>query len=359
MKIALVHEILIKLGGAERVVAKLADMYPKSPIYTLLQDAQKTEEYFGDKTIITSRLQPYFDMLKRPQWLLSKMPGAIEAFDFSHFDAVISSNSAFAHGLKTGRKIKHICYCHSPMRYAWDYTHQYTKNMSGFKQLAIAKLLNSIRVWDFEAASRPNRFVANSKHVQKRIQKYYRRPATVIYPPVQVKKFKVTSSHEDYFLIVSALTPFKRIDLAVEAFNKLGRKLVIIGDGKHRKALESIAKDNVEFLGRKSDEEVQTYMQNCRAFIFPGEEDFGMTPVEAMAAGKPVLAYGLGGVLESVIEGKTGEFFYEPTAASLMKGLTRLMLHESDYNPKSIRKQAEKFDEAVFEDKMRKMVEGV
>lgn len=359
MKIALAHELFIKMGGAEKVVEKLAEMYKESPIYTLLKDEKKFEPWLNGREVITSPLQKYFKKLKHPKWLLGKMPKAIESFNFSDFDIVISSSSAFAHGLKTGKKVKHICYCHSPMRYAWDYTHQYTKDMSFGMKLAVAKMLNEIRVWDFETSSRPDVMIANSKHVQKRISKYYRRASEVIYPPIQVKNFKATRNHDDYFLIVSALTPFKRIDLAIEAFNKLGRRLVIIGDGAQRTILESMAKDNIEFLGRRSDAEVVQYMQNCRAFIFPGEEDFGMTPVEAMAAGKPVLAYGVGGVLESVIEGETGEFFSEATPQSLTQGLTRLLLHEKDYDYKKIRHQAEKFDEAIFEEKMRKVVRRI
>jgi len=356
MKIAIVHEMLIKLGGAERVAKKLLDLYPKSPLYTLFQDEKKTQKWFEENKIVTSSLQKNFEMIKSPKWFLAKMPQAIESFDFSEFDVVISSNSAFAHGIKTDKSTKHICYCHSPMRYAWDYTHQYTKDMSPGMRIMAAKLLKDIRVWDYESSSNPDIMLANSKHVQKRIEKYYRRKAQVIYPPVNVKKFKATKNHEDYHLIVSALTPFKRIDLAIEAFNKLGRRLIIIGDGNQRKILESMAKKNIEFLGRKSDEVVQEYIQNCRSFIFPGEEDFGITPVEAMAAGKPVLAYGVGGVLETVKAGETGEFFSHPTSDSLIQGLTRLMLNEKAYNYKKIRKQAEKFDEAVFEEKIRKVV---
>lgn len=358
MKIALVHEMLVKFGGAERVVLKLLDMYPKSPVYTLFHNKKVTNEWFKKAKIHPSYLQRYYEVIKSPKWLLSKMPGAIEQFDFSKFDAVISSSSAFAHGIKTN-EVKHLCYCHSPMRYAWDYAHEYTKNMSSMMRLVTANLLTDIRIWDFRAANRPHKIVANSKHVQKRIAKYWRRDSEVIYPSVNVKNFEPTAEHEDYFLIVSALTPFKKIDLAVRAFNKVGRKLVIIGDGAQRKVLESMAKPNIEFLGRKPDSVLREYMQNCRALIFPGEEDFGITPVEAMAAGKPVLAYGVGGVLESIQAGKSGEFFSEPTEESLLDGLLRLMVNEKHYDYKKIRKIAERFDESVFEEKMRKAVKKI
>ena len=358
MKIALVHEMLVKLGGAERVVRKLLDMYPKSPIYTLLYDAKNTDEWFEKTKVHPSYLQRYYDAMKSPKWLLPKMANAIEQFDFREFDAVISSSSAFVHGVKTG-DVKHLCYCHSPMRYGWDYTHQYTRKMSFLMRLATARLLTDIRIWDYMSADRADKIIANSKHVQKRIAKYWRKKADVIYPPVSVKSFTPTANHEDYFLIVSALTPFKRIDLAIKAFNKLGRKLIIIGDGGQRKILEDMAQPNIEFLGHKEDEMVREYMENCRALIFPGEEDFGITPVEAMAAGKPVLAYGVGGVLESVVPGKTGEFFVQPNERSMMDGLTKLMLNEKDYDYKKIRKIAEKFDESVFEEKMKKAIKKI
>lgn len=356
MKIALVHEMLVKLGGGERVLKSLTNLFPKSPIYTLLHDEKKTASWFGKKKIHPSYLQTLYKFIRRPKFLLPKMPQAIEQFDFRKYDVVISSSSAFAHGIKTDGKTKHICYCHSPMRYAWDYTHEYTKNYSNLGRYFIAKILNPIRQWDYRASDRPDLIIANSKHVQKRIQKYWRKKATVIYPPVNVKRFEPTHNHEDYFLIVSALTPFKKIDLAIHAFNKIRRKLIIIGDGAQRKYLESIASDNIEFLGRKSDEMITEYMQNCRAFIFPGEEDFGITPVEAMAAGKPVLAYGVGGATESVQAGISGEFFYEPTPISLEDGLTRLLVNEKNYDFKKIRQIAEQFDESVFAEKMQAMI---
>ena len=340
------------------MVRKLLDMYPKSPVYTLFHDKKTTDEWFKKTKIHPSYLQRYYEAVKSPKYLLPKMAEAIEQFDFTKFDAVISSSSAFAHGIKTN-DIKHLCYCHSPMRYAWDYTHEYTKKMSAPMRFTTAGLLTDIRIWDYETSKRPDKVVANSEHVKKRIAKYWRRDAEVIYPPVRVNNFEPRKEHEDYFLIVSALTPFKKIDLAVQAFNKIGRKLIIIGDGGQRKILQTMAKSNIEFLGRKSDAVVREYMQNCRALIFPGEEDFGITPVEAMAAGKPVLAYGKGGVLESVQAGKSGEFFKELTEKSLLDGLTRLMVNEKHYDYKKIRKNAERFDESVFEEKIREALKGI
>ena len=356
MKIALVHELLVKLGGAERVLKVLADQFSEAPIYTLLHNAKKTDEWFRGKKIYPSMLQSAYRLLGNHRILLPWMSKAIEQFDFHHYDVVISSNSAFVHGIKTGPKTKHICYCHSPMRYAWDFTHEYTKNYSPFMRFAIAKTLHKIRQWDFESASRLNILLANSRHVQKRIQKYWRRDSEVVYPPVDVKRFAATGNHEDYFLIVSALTPFKNIELAVRTFNKIRRKLVIIGEGAQKDWLQSIAEDNIEFLGRKDDHVVRDYLEHCRALIFPGEEDFGIVPVEAMAAGKPVLAYGKGGVLESVQAGVSGEFFHEPTPQSLEDGLARLMANEPHYDPQTIRSTAERFDTEVFVKKIKTLI---
>lgn len=357
MKLAIIHELLVKLGGAEKVLKVLADEFPEAPIYTLLHNPKKTEEWFKDKKIHPSTLQKTYRFFGKYRFLMPWMPKAIEKFDFRHCDVVISSSSAFAHGIKTGPKTKHICYCHSPMRYAWDYTHEYTKHHSPLMRFLIAKSLNKVRLWDFETSKRPDVLLANSKHVQKRIQKYWRRDSEVIYPPVDVKRFTPTAHHEDYFLIVSALTPFKKIELAIKTFNKIKRKLVIIGDGPQRGWLQSIAEKNIEFLGRKKDAVVRDYLENCRALIFPGEEDFGIVPVEAMAAGKPVLAYGKGGVLESVQAGISGEFFYEPTSQSLEDGLARLLANENHYNPQTIRTIAEQFDTGVFVEKMKKVIE--
>lgn len=356
MKIALVHELLVKLGGAERVLKILSDQFPEALIFTLLHNAKKTDEWFGGKKIHPSMLQTPYGFIPRHRLFLPWMPKAIEQFDFRHYDVVISGSSAFAHGIKTGPKTRHICYCHSPMRYAWDFTHEYTKHHSPLMRLAIAKTLSKVRQWDFEASGRPNVLLANSKHVRQRIKKYWRRDSEVVYPPVDVMRFTPTGNHEDYFLIVSALTPFKNIELAIRTFNKIRRKLVIIGDGAQREWLQSISEDNIEFLGRKEDHVVRDYLEHCRALIFPGEEDFGIVPVEAMAAGKPVLAYGKGGVLESVQAGISGEFFFEPNPHSLEDGLARLMANEPHYDPLKIRAIAEHFDTSVFLEKIRKWI---
>lgn len=360
MKIAIVHDFLFKMGGAERVVKELADMFPKAPIYTLIYDEKKCGEAFPRERVISSSLKNYPRFLrKRPQYLLSKMPEAIESFDFSGFDLVISSSGAFSHGIITPPGTKHLCYCHSPMRYAWDYTHEYLeeKNYPFWKELIIRQLVHKVRQWDRAAADRPDKYIANSKHVARRIKKYYQIDADVLYPPVDVERFYPYEASGDYFLIVSTLTPYKKIDLAVSAFNKMGKRLVIIGGGKHQKYLESIAGPTVEVLGRKSDAEVKRYMQECKAFIFPSEEDFGITPVEAMAAGKPVIAYKKGGVMETVIDGITGVFFRDQNVRGMESAIAQFYEIEHEFEPSIIRKRAEEFSREKFLNDLKKTID--
>jgi glycosyltransferase involved in cell wall biosynthesis len=362
MKVALVHDFLIKMGGAERVLSVLADMFPDAPIYTLLYDYEVCGQQFTDARVMRSYLQnsPRF-LKKRQRYLLPFMPRAIESFDFSPYDLVISSSNAFAHGVLIGSHAKHICYCHSPMRYAWDYAHEYIKEqkVDPLRRYAIEKLMKGIRVWDQVASDRPDRYIANSYHVRTRIKKYYHQDADVLYPPVDTRRFHVSEKHDDYFLIVSALTPFKKLDLAVQLFNKIQKRLVIIGEGAQKGYLKSIAGPTVEILGKKTDKEVQEYMQNCRAYILPAEEDFGIAPIEAMACGKPVLAYGKGGARETVIPGATGELFYEPTIKSIEDGLGRLIVNENNYGPRKLRAHANLYAKKHFIEGMEKIVSEV
>lgn len=360
MKVALVHDFLFKLGGAERVVKEFADLYPEAPIYTLLYDEGACGEIFPKKRITSSSLQNSWSFLrKRPQYLLSKMPKAIEEFDLSGYDLVISSSGAFSHGIITPPKTRHLCYCHSPMRYAWDYTHEYLEEhrFSWLTEYLVRKMLFQIRQWDRAAADRPDLYLANSQHVAKRLNKYFQVNAEVLYPPVNVDRFYPYQEAEDYFLIISALSPFKKIDLAISAFNKMGKPLIIIGDGLHRKALEALAGPTVKLLGRKSDEEVKRYLQSARALIFPGEEDFGIAPVEAMACGRPVIAYGKGGVTESVVDGLTGVFFEEPTTASLEAAVARFYELEPRFDRDVIQERAKMFSRKKFVDRFRGIVE--
>jgi len=360
MKIAIVTDFLLKMGGAERVVERLAALYPDAPIYTLLYDEEKCGKVFPAARVRTSFLQklPLF-LRKRYKFLFPLMPYAIEGIDLMNYDLILSSSSAYAHGVLTHSSAVHISYCHSPMRYIWDYSHRYLdEQKSGFLGKFVAKrMLHNVRIWDQIAADRPDYYVANSVHVQKRIEKYFRLPAKVIYPPVDVERFEVSVEKEDYFLIISTLTPYKKIDLAVNLFNKTQKRLVVIGDGPEIDFLRRIAGPTVEILGRKSDEECAQYLAKCRGYLQVNEEDFGLSPIEAMACGKPVLAYGVGGILESVIPGKTGEFFYEQTLESMEDGLGRFIVNETYFKPQEIRKQAEHFSTQQFLKKFQMFVE--
>jgi glycosyltransferase involved in cell wall biosynthesis len=357
MKVALVHDFLLKLGGAERVLQSLAEMFSSAPIYTLLYDREKCGGTFGPERVRTSFLQN--SLLKcRPRLLTHRMPQAIEEFDFSKYDLVISSSNAYAHGIITSTKTKHLCYCHSPMRYAWDWTHQYLdeQGMGKVKTFLARRLIHQLRLWDRVAADRPDLYIANSENTRQRLRKYYQVDAKVVHPPVHIDRFEVSEEKEDFFLIVSALSGFKKIDRAVEAFNRLGLPLKVVGDGAELGRLTRLAGPTVKVLGRKTDREIADLMQGCRAFVFPGEEDFGIAPVEAMACGKPVIALGRGGLLESVTR-ETGVFFSEPNEEGLMKGVGEFVAREKGFDSGVIRNRAEAFSEEKFRAKMRRIVD--
>lgn len=358
-RIAIVHEYLTRMGGAEKVVKTLADLFPSARIFTLIYDGARVGAEFPPWRVETSVLQKLPGFLRRrPKLLLPWIATAVEAWDFSDYDLVISSSSAFVHGILTDLKTRHICYCHSPARFLWDYTHEYSREngLRGFRKIMVAGLLKNLRVWDRLSAHRVDRFLANSETVQRRVQKYFRRSAEVVYPPVEVDQIKMSEHSENYFLIVSQLTSYKRIDLAISVFNKLRRRLVIVGDGPQRKFLAQIAGPTIELLGFQSDASVRELLRYCRGLIFPGEDDFGIVPVEALAAGKPVLAFARGGARETVIPGVTGELFAEPTSESLEDGLARLLKNERNFRAPLLRQHAKKFTRANFEKRIQQIV---
>lgn len=341
----------------------LHKLYPQAPIYSLLYDEKKMKRYFPEAKIRTSFLNKFPKFIrKRKKYLLPFLPTAAETFDLRDFDIVISSSGSFVKGIITKPKTVHICYCHTPTRFLWDWYYNYLQEnkIGKVKKIFLIPLLHYLRMWDKTAAERVDYFIANSENTAKRIKKFYNRESKVIYPPAttgkskvhKVKNQKIQRFHKNYFLIVSRLTPYKKIDIAIEAFNKLELPLIIIGDGGDRKRLEKMAEKNIKFLGFQPEEKIAEYYQNCQAFIFPGEDDFGITPVEAMSFGKPVLAYRKGGALETIIEGETGEFFDDPIPEILADGVRRIKNNCDSYNAEKIKKQAEKFSEEEFERKI-------
>ena len=357
MRVALIHDYLNQYGGAERVLECFTEIFPSAPIFTLIHNPKKIGNAFSDKEIHTSFLQKI--PLAKPYHRIFPplMPMAVEKFDLSDYDLVLSDSASFAKGVITKPETLHICYCHTPTRYAWDDSHKYIKEFAIPKALKffIPLFMNYIRLWDREAAYRVDKFICNSKFVAQRIKKYYKRQAIVIHPPVYTKRFVLGDRMSNYFLMVGRLLVYKRFDIAIEAFNKLELPLKIIGDGPERKKLQKIAKWNIEFLGEVKDDDLVKYYQNCQALIFPQEEDFGIVALEAMACGKPVIAYQGGGALESIKQGKTGIFFNEQKVDSLVRAVKNF--NPLKFNPKTIRTHALKFDKEIFKNKIKELIE--
>lgn len=356
MSTALIHEHLAQDGGAEKVLLAFQELFPDAPTYTLVYNPARAHPAFLQKDIRTSFLQRLPFGLKKYQWYLPLMPLAVERYDLRQYDVVLSSVSAFAKGVITRPDAVHICYCHSPTRYLWTDSHEYIDALPYNRLIKrlILLLLPGLRQWDRLAADRVDHFIANSKTVQDRIKKYYRRESTIIHPPVEVERFAVSDSIDKYFLIGGRLVSYKRYDLAIQAFNRLGLPLKIFGSGPEEKRLRAMAKETIEFLGKVSDEERGRLMSRAIAFIHPQEEDFGITAVESMAAGRPVIAYAKGGALETVIPGKTGVLFDEQSWEALADAVLRFK--PDDYRPQEIRAWAEGFRKERFAERIRAFV---
>lgn len=361
MKIALVHDWLVTLGGAEKVLLSMANVY-QADIFTLLMDQNKNmKALFKDQKIHTSWIQklPFAKRFYRSY--LPFFPFAIEQFDLSHYDLILSSSHAVAKGVITNAEQLHICYCHTPMRYAWDLYHFYLKEAKlkrGLRAFLAKGFLHYLRLWDRLAAERVDAYIANSKFVAKRILKIYGKEAEVIYPPVNVEEDFLPAQKEDYYLTASRLVPYKKIDLIVETFARLpDKKLLVIGEGPDRKKILAKATKNIAYLGYQEDAVLKEKMKKARAFIFAAVEDFGILPVEAQGCGTPVIAYGKGGILETVVENQTGIFFSDQTEDSLRKGIEIFEAREKEFDPKKIHAHAFTFHEKHFQKKFKEFVE--
>lgn len=320
-KVALIHYWLVGMRGGERVLEALCDLFPSADIYTHVVDPERISAKLQKHRIIETSVSRLPFARRMYQRYLPFMPRALEELDLSGYDLIISSEAGPAKGVIAPPHVPHICYCHSPMRYIWDQYHTYYERSGALARMAMPRMAHKMRMWDVSSAARVDRFISNSSLVAARINKYWRRDSGVIPPPVAIDRFQpvVGSELEDYYLWVGNLAPYKRPDLAIETFNRLRKPLVVIGGpSRTAKRLSRMAASNVTFLGEVSFNVLKHHMERCRAVIFPGEEDFGIVPVEAMAAGRPVIAYGRGGVADSVVHGETGWFFEDQTVEGLV-----------------------------------------
>lgn len=352
MKVALIHDWLVNYGGAERCLEVFLELYPASTVFTSVYDPKKLSQSLKNIDVKTSFIQNLPFSKSKYMNYLPLMPHAFESFDLKGYDLVISISHAVAKGVKKDKKALHICYCLTPMRYAWDMKEDYSKykEFNFIKQTAFNLLIDKFRDWDVKSCNGVDDFVAISDFVRQRIKKYYGRRSEVIYPPVETEIFVPGAKDEDYYLVVSRLVPQKRIDIIVRAFNILGLPLKIIGEGREAKNLKKEAKDNIEFLGTLSDKEISKHLAECKALVFASLEDFGITPLEAQSAGRPVIALGKGGAMETVINGKTGVYFDEQTPESIVLAVKKFQTMSFDKS--AARENAKRFSRDVFKEKI-------
>lgn len=357
MKVAIIHYWFVSWRGGEHVVEALCRLFPEADIFTHVLDRDVLPRDLATRNIFTS----FIDRLPcAKRWYkiyLPLMPLALEQIDLRGYDLVISSESGPAKGVLTGPATLHVCYCHTPMRYVWDLYHEYLNQAGIFKRMIIVPLLHYLRLWDRLSADRVDHFIANSSNIALRIGKHYRREAEVIYPPVDVDAFRVSQVVEDFYLMVGQLVPYKRADLVVRAFTRCGKRLVVIGEGEQFSMLQNMAGKNVKLMGRQPFEILKKYYSRCKALIFPGEEDFGIVPLEAMASGRPVIAFAKGGALETVVKNKTGIFFLEQTEESVINAVKLFEESESIFSPESIRAHANRFSRDRFEKEFKRSIQ--
>jgi glycosyltransferase involved in cell wall biosynthesis len=371
MRVAIVHHWLVSRAGGERVFDSIASIFPTADVFTLFLDRQKFQSVVDRHKITTSFLDRIPGARKVHRHLLPLYPLAVEMLDLSGYDLIITSDSGPMKGVLTDPQSTHICYCHSPMRYLWDGHASYYRNMSPLARSIFAMTAHYVRNWDYSAAQRVDHFLANSRYVATRISKYYRRESTIIHPPINTSQSYLADKHDNYYLAVGRLVPYKCTDILIKACTKLGRRLLIVGDGPERKKLEKHSPGNVEFLGELPEPELRNVYAHCRALLFAADEDFGMVPLEAQSYGRPVIAYGKGGSLETVrgsylpiSEAGTGEeglltgvFFREQTAESLAKAILGFESSEEAFLPLEIQSHAREFDTSIFLDRMRDYIE--
>lgn len=368
MKIAFICDWLTGMRGGERCFEAVCELYPNTDIYTLVHFPGSVSETIESQNIHTSYIQRLPGNIKNFRRYLPLFPHAVRQFDLSGYDLVLSFSHCAAKGVKSPKNIPHICYCYTPMRYAWHMRSEYLSNLGYFKKWGAELLLGYLRNWDRRTSSGITHFIAISDYVQSRIKQAYNRDSTVIYPPVDCSRFAVSEDDDGYYLIVSALVPYKRVDLAVQAFGKLGQKLVIVGNGPELNNLRAMASANVSFVENAGDKEVAQYMGKCRALIFPGEEDFGIVPLEAQACGKPVIAFGKGGALETIIGLKhdnsnesdaTGMFFCKQNPSALLNAIQLFEEKRNLIDAHKCRNNAIKFDRSTYKQSMRSYIQAV
>ncbi|NLX88779.1 MAG: glycosyltransferase family 4 protein [Syntrophomonadaceae bacterium] len=358
MKIALIHDWVIELGGAEKCLQLFQQLYPQAPLYTLLYKDASLNALGFDLSQVKASLLQRPGVIKNYRSYLPFYPYAIEQFDLSDYDVILSSSHCVAKGVLTNSQQIHICYCHTPIRYAWDLTHQYLEEnrlQKGLKSALARAVLHYLRIWDASSSSRVDYFVANSRYTAARIWRSYRREAEVIYPPVNTEQFAVPRRKPEYFLFVSRLVKYKRADLVVAAFTRMGLPLVVVGDGPEMRYCKSLAGNNIEFVGYRNNEELSSLMAGARALVFAAQEDFGIVPVEAQASGTPVIALGKGGVTETVIPANghnwnqaTGIFFMEQEIDSLIEAVNIFLRWEDYFDTEVIRQNALRFNQERF-----------